>query len=76
MRAYVACTYPVYIRRIHTSHLIFPFLSLYVVYTYTSSLLSCVWRACRGIISRLCLPLTVMSYPSKSYVMPSHSYVL
>ena len=61
---------------LHRSLLIFPFLSLYAVYNYTSSLLSRAWRACRGILSHLCLPLTVMSYPSHSYVMPSHSSVL
>ena len=76
IHAYVVCMYTVYIRRLHASILIFPFLYLYVTYTYTTSLLSCVWRVCRGILSRLCLPLTVMSYPSNSYVMPSHSYVL
>ena len=61
---------------LHRSLLIFPFLSLYAVYNYTSSLLSRAWRACRGILSHLCLPLTVMSYPSHSYVMPSHSSVM
>ena len=47
---------------LHTSPVIFPLLSVCVV-NYTSSLLSCVWRACRGILSHLCVP-------SHSYVLP------